>query len=166
MLDGKLVVADDLVVSMNYVLSLDDGKEISRADGDDPLEYIQGKGHILPSLEQEVYGMAVGDTKDLSLEPSEGYGDLLQEEVVEVDRDNFPEDFSFSVGKPISVKDRETEENFTAYITEVKSDSVVLDFNHPLAGKKLFFSVEIVDLREASDDEIAHGHVHEDDHTH
>lgn len=162
MLSDKMVVGDNMVVSINYVLKLKNGQEMSRADGDDPLEFIQGFGQIIPGLEQEVYGMAVGDSKEVSIKPTDAYGELNSDEIVEVARDNFPDNINLVVGEPISVRDRETGENFVAYISEVNDESVLLDFNHPLAGEELYFSVEIVGLRQASDEELAHGHVHQD----
>ena len=166
MLSDKMVVGDNMIVSMNYVLKLKNGQEISRADGDEPLEFIQGLGQIIPGLEREVYGMAVGDSKEVSIKPTDAYGELTSDEIVEVARDNFPDSINLEVGEPISVRDRETGEDFVAYVSEVNDESVLLDFNHPLAGEELFFSVEIVGLRKASDEELAHGHVHQNGHHH
>jgi FKBP-type peptidyl-prolyl cis-trans isomerase SlyD len=87
--------------------------------------------------------------------------------MLEVARDDFPADYTLVSGKPIRIADENTGEEFTAYIKDVELDSVTLDFNHPLAGERLQFDVKVVDIREASELELSHGHVHraeEEDH--
>ncbi len=162
MSESKLVVADNIVVSMVYVLHISDGQEIDRAESNDPLSYIHGLGQIIPGLERELYGMALGDKKSVVVQPADGYGERRPEEVVNVERKNFPPNFKVSIGKPVSVKNRESGEEFVAYIEDISPETVTLDFNHPLAGEMLRFSVEIVGLRNASKQELSHGHVHQE----
>jgi FKBP-type peptidyl-prolyl cis-trans isomerase SlyD len=164
--DEKKTVNDEMVVSLEYVLRLDDGEEISRSEEDTPLEYIHGFDQIISGLENSLYGMGVGDEKDVTVAPEDGYGKHLPGEVIEVDRENFPSSFEFVEGKPISVKDQETGKAFTAKILDVHPETVTLDFNHPLAGEMLHFSVKVVGLRRATEEELSHGHVHDGGHAH
>ena len=160
MYEENLIIDNHIVVSMEYILKIDEGREVSRADSTEPLEYIHGLGHIIPGLEKELSGMKIGDQKDVYLDPADGYGERRQEEIAEVSRESFPPHFEITLGKAVSIQDRETGEEYIGYITEIKPETVELDFNHPLAGKELHFSVKILDLRPASEEEIAHGHVH------
>ncbi|MGD2156529.1 MAG: peptidylprolyl isomerase [Anaerolineales bacterium] len=166
MSDKKKTVNDKMVVSLEYVLCLSDGEEISRSEDNAPLEYIHGHNQIISGLEKSLYGMGVGDEKDVTVAPEEGYGEHLPNEIIKVDRENFPSSFELVEGKPVSVKDEETGKTFTAKILEVHPESVTLDFNHPLAGETLHFSVKVVGLRHATEEEMSHGHVHDGDHAH
>jgi FKBP-type peptidyl-prolyl cis-trans isomerase SlyD len=156
-----ITVADDVAVSFEYTLSLDDEQVIDQADTDDPLEFIQGYRQIIPGLESALYGMAVGDEKDVVVTPADGYGEHKQDDVVEVAKDNFPSSIELAEGKPLNVRDAQSGESFTAYVTELRPDTAILDFNHPLAGETLYFHVKIIGLRQATSDEIVHRHVHE-----
>ena len=162
----NFTASDNIVVSMAYVLRTDEGQVLDQSGDDAPLEYIQGGGQIVPGLEKEIYGMNIGDEKDVKVNPGEGYGEHDPDDVVEVDRSNFPETVDLSIGKPLKMKDSESGESFRAYVVASDPESVTLDFNHPLAGKTLNFTVKIVDLREATEEELAHGHVHNEDHAH
>ncbi len=166
MSDATQTIMNDMVVSMEYQVRILDGREVGRTENDKPFEFIQGRGQIIPGLEKELYGMAVGEKKEVLLEPAQGYGDRQSERVVEVSRAEFPPDFDLAVGNPVAVGDRETGEEFLAYITQIHPETVVLDFNHPLAGETLEFAVKIVGLRDASEEELAHGHVHGSNHPH
>jgi FKBP-type peptidyl-prolyl cis-trans isomerase SlyD len=166
MSDENLAVADDMVVSMAYVLRVEDGKLIDQSDDNAPLEYIQGAKQIIPGLEKELVGLNVGDEKVVEVKPAEGYGERNLEDIVEIPRANLPDSLDLSVGAPLKVKDSESGESFSAYIVESDSETVTLDFNHPLAGRTLNFHVKIVNLRQATEEELAHGHVHNQDHVH
>lgn len=157
---NNLTIEDNIVVSMEYILSIDDGKEVSRTSGDDPLVYVHGANQIISGLEKELYGLKVGDKKEVIIDPANGYGEHREEEVIEASNDTFPPEFELVVGKGVSVTNKETGEHFIGYIKEIQPETVVLDFNHPLAGKNLHFSVEIVELRLATEEEITHGHAH------
>ena len=166
MTDTKLTVADGLVVSLDYSLRLDDGGEvIDSSVGQEPLEFLQGRGQLIPGLERELYGMAVGDEKDVVVAPADGYGDFDPEAFQLVPRDVFPPDMSLTPGMGLHMRDR-AGQVFEAYVAEVRPDGVLLDFNHPLAGKTLYFNVKIAGLRPATDEELAHGHVHGAGHEH
>jgi FKBP-type peptidyl-prolyl cis-trans isomerase SlyD len=132
------IITDDLVVTMDYTLTVD-GEIVDSSEGSEPIEFIQGYGNIVAGLEREIYGMAVGQSKDVAVVASEGYGDVDPTAVIDVPRKDFPPQIP------------------------IKKESVRLDFNHPLAGKELFFHVTIKELREATEEEIEHGHVHGDE---
>jgi len=155
----KRVVQDNDVVSMEYTLRVD-GVVIDSSEGHGPIKYIQGQNNIIPGLEKEVYGMAVGDEKTVEVPPAEGYGEEDPNAFVEVPKSEFPPEIPMEVGTPLQLRDN-SGQVFDAYIAEVRDDTAVLNFNHPLAGKTLVFDVKIVGIREATPEEIEHGHVHE-----
>jgi FKBP-type peptidyl-prolyl cis-trans isomerase SlyD len=161
----ELKVSDDLVVSLEYTLRLDDGEVIDASAEDEPLEFLQGQGQIIPGLEQTLYGMAVGDEKEVVVAPADGYGERDSDAQELVDRDVFPPDLDLKPGTGIRMKD-ETGRTFAAYVTDVRPDGVLLDFNHPLAGETLHFQVKISALRPATSEELDHGHVHDAQHDH
>jgi len=164
--EEKLVVADDMVVSLAYVLTVD-GEELDSADASDPLEYLQGHSQIIPGLEQALAGMSVGDELDVVVEAVDAYGEYDEEEVDLIPLDAFPDDFDPTLGDDLQLRDTETGQVFNATVIEVLEDAIKVDFNHPLAGETLTFKVEITGLRPATKDELAHGHVHgADGHSH
>jgi FKBP-type peptidyl-prolyl cis-trans isomerase SlyD len=160
------IVADDLVVSLAYSLRDSEGELIDSADDDAPLEFIQGYGHIIEGLEEELYGMAIGDEKDLVIAPEDAYGEYDPEANQMASLDLFPQDMELEIGMPVELYDEETDEPVEAYIADIYDDGVLLDFNHPLAGETLHFHVKVVALREATSEEIDHGHVHGGGHSH
>lgn len=154
-------VADDVVVSIDYTLTVD-GEVVDSTEGDDPLQFLQGHQNIIPGLEKALAGMKIGESKKVVVDPKEAYGEVDPENVIEVPRDEFPDEIPLEPGIELEVKNADGEE-LSATIIAITGDTVKLDFNHPLAGKKLTFEVEVVDLREASEEELTHGHVHFED---
>ena len=165
MLVEKQLVADNLVVSLDYKLSLDNKEVIDYSEKDEPLEYLHGYKNIIPGLESQLTGMAIGDKKIVSVPPELGYGTRDPEGVTEYPRDTFPDSLNLEVGEPISMRDSDGE-SFQAYVTEIQPETVMLDFNHPLAGETLHFKVRIAGLREPTSEELSHGHVHQAGHNH
>ncbi len=165
MTDTRLEVVDDLVVSLDYTLRLDDEEVIDTSKGQEPLEFLQGRGQIIPGLEQALYGMAVGDEKEVVVAPADGYGEHDTDAFEVVERDVFPPDLDLKPGMGLRMRDS-SGEALVAYVAEIRPEDVVLDFNHPLAGETLYFSVKIADLRSATKEELAHGHVHDPGHEH
>jgi FKBP-type peptidyl-prolyl cis-trans isomerase SlyD len=160
----ELKVQDGQVVSMDYTLHVD-GEMMDTSSGHEPLEFLQGAGNIIPGLEQELYGMAVGESKKVIVQPEDGYGVLDPEAFIDVPKDQFPADVPLEEGVEIQVTNQDGQA-MSARIDSVSADSVKLDFNHPLAGKELHFDVKVVGLREPTDEETEHGHVHGDGHHH
>ena len=159
-------VTDDLVVSLEYVLTLDDGEEVDRSDPGEPLEYLHGRGQIIPGLESALYGMAVGDEQSVSVQPADGYGESDEDNFVVVPVADIPPDMKLKVGDRLYLRDDNQEDDIEAYVSELNADSVKLDMNHPLAGETLHFDVKIADLRSATAEELAHGHAHGHGHAH
>lgn len=160
-----ITVADDIVVSLNYVLNLEDGEEVDRSDGE-PLQFLQGHGQIIPGLEKALYGMTVGDTKNVVIEAAEAYGEYDEEDMQLMPRASFPDDIELEEGMGLYLRDTQSGQRVQAFVAEIMPSEVLLDFNHPLAGETLHFQVEIADLRAATSEELSHGHVHIPGHSH
>jgi FKBP-type peptidyl-prolyl cis-trans isomerase SlyD len=164
LMSDALIVKDGQVVSMEYTLTVED-EVVDSSEGDAPLEFLQGGGNIIPGLERAIYGMSVGDSKSVVIQPEDAYGEFDDDAFASVPRADFPKDVPLEEGAELNVTDTDGKEA-TAYIHSYDDDSVRLDFNHPLAGAKLHFDVKIVGLRGATPEELAHGHVHGHGHHH
>jgi FKBP-type peptidyl-prolyl cis-trans isomerase SlyD len=154
-------VIDDVVVSIDYTLTVD-GEIVDASEENEPLEFLQGYQNIIPGLESQLVGMKVGESKEVLVNPRDGYGEVDPEAFVEVSKSEFPKGFEFKPGIDLQLQDQDGE-LVNAVIASVSGNKVKLDLNHPLAGKQLLFRVTVTDLREATDEELAHGHVHGDD---
>jgi len=159
------LVADQLVVGIDYTLRDEEGELIDSNEGYPPLEFLQGFGQIIPGLEQALNGLAVGDEKHVVVAPEDGYGEYQPEAFETVPLDAFPEDMDVEEGMEIQVQDDDGQ-LLQAIVAEVDGDEVTLDFNHPLAGVTLHFDVRIASLRAATAEELDHGHVHGEGHDH
>ncbi|HEY3313429.1 MAG TPA: peptidylprolyl isomerase [Anaerolineales bacterium] len=157
-MSDELKVQDGHVVSMDYTLRVD-GEILDSSSGHEPLEFLQGAGNIIPGLEHELYGMVLGESKNVIVQPEDGYGLVDPEAFVEFPRDQFPANIPLEAGVELQVTN-ENGQPMSARIDSVGADSVKLDFNHPLAGKELHFDMKIVGLRDATSEESSHGHVH------
>jgi FKBP-type peptidyl-prolyl cis-trans isomerase SlyD len=153
-------VADDLVVRLDYVLRLDDEQVVDSSAGREPLEFIQGQGNIIPGLERELYGMEIGEQKQVTVAAVDGYGERDEERMQVVSREAFGPGNGLQTGMGVQMHDPQSGQLFQGTISEISGDTVVIDFNHPLAGETLHFDVTIAGLRPATDDELDHGHVH------
>jgi FKBP-type peptidyl-prolyl cis-trans isomerase SlyD len=155
----KLTVDNDMVVTVDYVLTLDDGDVVESTQGGMPMRFLAGHDEILSGLEDALFGLAVGDETAVTLGPEDAYGEYDAEAFEEVPVDQFPATENLEPGMPIGVQD-ESGEMFHAFISEVRPDTIILDFNHPLAGETLHFQVKVIDLRPATAEELSHGHSH------
>ena len=160
----ELKVDDGQVVSIHYTLRID-GQVVDSSEGREPLQFIQGMGHIVRGLEHQLYDMKIGEKKDVVVAPKDGYGETDPEAFMEVPRDSFPPNVPLKLGTELELRDQ-TDHPVYARIEEVTDNNVRLNMNHPLAGKELHFSVQIANLRPASGDEVSHGHVHGEGHNH
>lgn len=152
-------IQDGVVVSLAYTLKLQNGEVIDYSEVDEPLEYLHGADNIIPGLEKELTGLQVGEAKDVRVAPAEGYGEYDPEDVEVVPRGDLPRNMEMKLGMVVQIRDEEGSTS-EAYVREIAPDSVTLDFNHPLAGQPLFFSVQVVGVREATAEELEHGHPH------
>lgn len=131
----------------------------------DSLTYLHGEGQIVPGLESALEGLSVGDTKQVVVAPAQGYGEHDPRGVQEVPRGAFPPGFEPQVGMELTAEGQNGEPVPFA-IREVKAEDVVIDPNHPLAGKTLHFDVTVREIRAATPEEISHGHAHGPGHEH
>jgi len=147
-------ITKNSVVSFHYTLNDSEGKLLDTSAGRDAFAYLHGGGMIVPGLEEQLEGKAKADYMRLEVEPAKGYGEVDPQLVQRVPLDRFG-------GQPVEEGMQfQTPDNRVWSVLEVKDDQVVLNGNHPLAGVTLHFSVEVTDVREATADEISHGHVH------
>jgi FKBP-type peptidyl-prolyl cis-trans isomerase SlyD len=151
-------VADQVVVSLDYTLTVD-GEVLDSSEKRGPIQFIQGNGDIIPGLEGELYEMGVGDSKQVGVAAKDGYGEYDPDAKWQVDKTEIPAEIDLEVGTELQVQDEEGEWAL-ARVVSMGKEHITLDGNHPLAGKDLDFQVTVVALRHATEDELAHGHVH------
>lgn len=142
------------VAAIHYTLRDNQGTIIDSSEGRDPLQYLHGAQNLIVGMEEGLEGKVKGDKLDLKIAPQKGYGDVNPELVQKVPRSAFG-DQEVKKGMQFS-----TNQGGVVTVTEVGLEQITVDANHPLAGVELNFAVEIVSVREATADEIAHGHVH------
>ena len=154
-------IQEGRVVTLGYTLTVD-GKvlDTSEGEGNAPVQFIQGTGQIVHGLEKALYGMAVGESKNVTVPPAEGYGEYDPEAFDDVPRSEFPPEIPLEPGVILHLRDKDDEVYETTVVSSDK-DTVRLTFNHPLAGKELHFSVTVLAIRPATPEELDHGHVHE-----
>jgi FKBP-type peptidyl-prolyl cis-trans isomerase SlyD len=151
-------VANDAVVEFEYTLTDKEGKVLDKSEGRGPLAYIQGKQNIVPGLEKQMTGKKVGDKFTANVPCGEAYGEYHEGMVQAVDKSQFDGVDNLQIGMQFQVQ---TEQGLIlVMVKEIQEDKVVLDGNHPLAGVDLTFDVEVVSLRAATEEELAHGHLH------
>ena len=141
-------ISEGKIISMEYTLTLEDKKVLDTNVGGPPLNFTQGSHQIIPGLEAALEGMKVGESKQVTVEPEQGYGPVNPQAIQEVQIDKIPME-ARKVGTQLQAKD-EQGRTMHPRVVEVKEQVVMLDFNHPLAGKKLYFDVKILDIQPAS----------------
>ena len=146
-------IADKVYVAFDYRLTLDSGEEVDSSPKGQPLGFTTGSGQIIPGLEKAMMGKTVGDSLKISVEPEDAYGKVNPVLFRDVPRNQFPADIEIQPGMTFQAKGPQGP--ILVNIKEVKDeDTVVIDLNHPLAGKKLHFDVNIVEVREATAQEL------------
>jgi FKBP-type peptidyl-prolyl cis-trans isomerase SlyD len=153
-------IEKNTVVSLSYTLEVE-GDVIETVNADKPMEFIFGSGYLLPKFEENIAGKSEGDEFNFTLTAKEGYGEVVQDAIVELPIDMFRvdgkiEDGLLTVGNVLPMQDSEGNK-LQGAIDEVKDDIVVMNFNHPLAGSELNFTGSVVSVREATDNEIQFG---------
>jgi len=146
------------VIGFNYTLKDKEGNLIDTSEGQAPLLFLVGSGHIIPGLETEVMGMTVGDKKNVVISPEEGYGPIIDDLKITVKKSQFPEDADIKLGDQFQVNEEPNAPVFT--VISIEKDDVFVDGNHPMAGIELHFDVEITEKRAATEEEQSHGHAH------
>lgn len=152
-----MVIDDNKVVSLHYTLKDDKGNLLDESSGE-PLQYLQGHGQIIDGLEKALSGLGVGDKKSVTVKPEEGYGVYDERLKITVDRKQFGKQLP-PQGAMVQLK-ADNGQMLSAQVVSVTDKQVQLDGNHPLAGKTLHFDVHVAAIREASPEEIQHGHPH------
>lgn len=146
------------VVTLNYTLTDKEGNVIDQST-DSSFAYLHGASNIIPGLENALAGKSAGDSLNVSVEPSEAYGERDPEKTQSVPRNMFPEDTEIEVGMQFHAQGPGGE-TLVVTIAGVEGDTITVDGNHPLAGIPLNFAVEVIEVRDASEEELDHGHVH------
>jgi FKBP-type peptidyl-prolyl cis-trans isomerase SlyD len=152
-------IKNDLVVEIHYTLKDEKGNVIDSSEGKAPLIYIHGKNNIIPGLESELTGKKVSDKLNVQVTPENAYGEYNDALIQKVPKSEFENVDDLKVGVQFQVGDPQGQ-MFIATVTEVSETEVTLNANHPLAGMTLTFDVEVISIREATEEELAHGHVH------
>ena len=152
-------IEDNTVVSIHYTLTDAEGKQIDSSSGKEPLKFLAGAGNIIPGLEKELQGSEVGEHKQVTVEPAEGYGEVMPQLVQTLPTDAFTGVDEVKVGMEFQAKAADGSAQYVV-VKDVAEDGVTIDGNHPLAGQTLNFDVSVEEVREATDEEKEHGHVH------
>jgi len=136
---------DKDTVKVHYTGKLEDGSTFDSSAGREPLEFTLGTGSVIPGFDQGIVGMAIGETKTITIAPDDAYGPLREELVIEVKKSDIPSKINTDVGQRLQIPQPEAQP-IPVVITEVKDETITLNANHPLAGKTLIFDVELVEI--------------------
>ena len=153
-------ITNDLVVSIHFGVAEVDGSALDSTENGAPLDFIQGAGYLVPGLEAELAGKEVGDKFDVKLEAKDAYGEFQDALVQEVPRELCEGVDAIEVGMSFQAETEQGQR--TVEVTSVSDEMVSIDANHPLAGMALQFVGEVMSIREATAEELAHGHIHQD----
>jgi FKBP-type peptidyl-prolyl cis-trans isomerase SlyD len=151
-------VADNMAVSIHYTLTNDDGEVLDSSIGDEALVYLHGGGNIISGLEKVLHGKVAGDKFNVRIAPEEAYGELRVEMIQVISRDMFEGIDAIEVGMQFHADVSSGPGVVT--VVNIEEDDITIDGNHPLAGLALTFDVEVIDVRAATEEEAAHGHIH------
>jgi FKBP-type peptidyl-prolyl cis-trans isomerase SlyD len=146
------------VIGFHYTLTDTAGVTLDSSVGEEPLYFLEGTKQIIPGLERVISLLNLGDKRKIEVKASDAYGDVNPELVVKVKRTQFPPDADVQIGDQFQVNNDHNSPVFT--IMSIDNDEVTVDGNHPMAGKDLFFDVEIIAMRAATPEEMTHGHAH------
>ena len=140
-----LTVSKGSTVSIDYTIKLENNNVIDTTEGVGPLSYTHGTNELVPGLEKELGGMTIGQSKHIVVTPENGYGPIIPEAFIEVKKDKVPNK-GLKIGSRLEAKDPEGRIVYST-IKEIRENTVLLDFNHPLAGKTLYIDVEVMDIK-------------------
>ena len=162
----SLLIGKNSVVTLNYTLTDDAGKVLDSSDGSKPMMYLHGSGQIVPGLEKALVGKTEGDALKVRVEPAEAYGEVIPNGMKTIERAAFEGVDVVEVGMAFEAQAPDGSAQHIM-VTKVEGDNVTIDINHPLAGVALNFDVKIENVRDATKEELEHGHTHEGDgHSH
>lgn len=138
-------IAEGRTVSVEYTLTLQDKKVLDTNKGGQPLTFVYGAKQIIPGLEKEMAGMKIGESKNVTVKPEEGYGPVIEQAIIEVDKDKLPDE-AWQVGAHVQGQGPDGRV-VRGQVTTLQEDKATVDFNHPLAGKTLYFEVKVLDIQ-------------------
>lgn len=144
------VIKEGDKVSISFEAKLESGETVLKTENEKPLEIIVGTGVIPISIEKALVDMKVGDTKTVTLEAAEAFGPRIDDLIIELPREGFGSATDLEVGSRVSMNSPEGK-RFVGTVTEIKDDKVTVDFNHPLAGKILIFTVTVISINNSTD---------------
>lgn len=147
------------VITFNYTLKDESGNVLDSTNDKEPFSFLKGSNQILPKLEEALDEMIIGSKKNIKLAAADAYGEYDEGAVQKVKRNLFPEEAELEIGLTYFAHSPEGQ-HLQFVITEMENDDITVNFNHPLAGKNLEFDVHLLDVRDATPEEISHGHVH------
>ncbi|GIK59419.1 MAG: peptidylprolyl isomerase [Ignavibacteriota bacterium] len=147
------------VITINYTLKDKEGNLLDSTDNGGPFSFITGNMQVLPGLEEALVSMIIGSKKNIKLAAADAYGEYDENAIQKVNRSLFPEEAELETGMTYFAHSPEGQ-HIQFVITKIENDDITVNFNHPLAGKNLEFDVELLDVRDATPEEISHGHVH------
>ncbi len=153
-----MTIKQDSVVTLHYTLTDDGGDVIDSSASAGPLSYLHGHGNLISGLERELQGKSAGDKLTVKIAPADGYGVYDQSLIEQIPRRSLKGIANVKVGMQLRAQTPQGPRTVT--VTRIVGDMVTLDANHPLAGKNLNFEVEITGVRDATEEELSHGHVH------
>ena len=146
------------VVSVHYTGSYTDGEVFDTSEGREPLLFLVGHGQMITGFEQEMLGAEIGEKREFTLTPEKAYGMRDESAIQKIPKGQFPDDMQLVPGMVLGAQSDRGPVQFS--VVSIDGDEVTVDFNHQMAGMTLRFSVEVVGIREATRDELAHGHAH------
>lgn len=152
-------IQNNAVVSIHYTLTNEAGEVIDSSEGKNPLKYLHGAGNIIPGLENELLNCVVGDSKQVTVQPEDGYGEIADDLIQKLPPEAFTGIDKVEEGMEFQAQGQDGSMQYVV-VTKVEDDGITIDGNHALAGQVLNFDVSVVEVREATESEIEHGHVH------
>jgi FKBP-type peptidyl-prolyl cis-trans isomerase SlyD len=159
-------ITKNTVVSLSYILKRDDakGEIIEETKAGDPLVFLYGNGQMLPKFEEHLSTLNTGDSFEFTLSSDDAYGEMDQDAIIDLDRNIFmidgkTDDELLAIGNVIPMRDDQGH-MLQGIVVSVADDLVRMDFNHPMAGNVLHFKGNVIEVREASAEELSHGHAH------
>ncbi|MFW2373691.1 MAG: FKBP-type peptidyl-prolyl cis-trans isomerase [Gammaproteobacteria bacterium] len=159
-----MLIDNEKVITINYTLKDDSGKLIDESN-DGSFCYLHGADNIIPGMEQALHGKTKDDQLQLSLKPEDAYGEYVEALTQVVDRNMFDANDTIEAGMQFHAQS-ENGQTIMITVTQVEGDNVTIDGNHPLAGETLHYDITVIDVRDATEEEISHGHVHMPGHSH